>query len=205
MTPRPPEGSTISITAAGSETVIVIPYPKAGFGSYGIGLFILFWLGGWGYGLHAVVSQIVSGQGNLFLLFWLGGWTVGGAFAAYTAFRIIRGPEPEILGLTRTSVRYDSGIPPFEMKQYSGRSNRDWSSYFPKRTRMELDRRELQSLQLRQTDLGNRLTIDNGATRLDLAKQATEIEREWLYKVLAERYLAGPPKDTAAAVGQPAG
>lgn len=151
------------------------------------------------------MSEIASGRGNLFLVFWLGAWTVGGALAAYTLYRIIHGPEPEILGLTRTGVRYDSGIPSFEIKQYSGNTSRDWSSYFPKRVRAELDRRRLQSLQLRQTDLGNRLTVDNGATRLDLAKQATEIEREWLYRVLAERYLLEPPKDTAVAAGQPAG
>jgi hypothetical protein len=205
MIPRPPEGSTISVAAIGSEPTVVVPYPKGGIGQYGICLFLLFWLGGWAYGLHSVLAEISAGKGNLFLWFWLGGWTLGGAFAAYSVYRIIRGPEPETFGLTKTSVRYDSGIPPFEIKQGTKNSGWNWSSYFPKRVRVELDRRKLQTLELRQTDSGNRLTVDNGAMRLDLARQATEIEREWLYKVLAERYRFEPPKDTAAAVGQLAG
>jgi hypothetical protein len=52
---------------------------------------------------------------------------------------------------------------------------------FPKRTRVELDRRKLQSLRLRETNEGNRLTVDADALRLDIAPSASEIEREWLY------------------------
>lgn len=36
---------------------------------------------------------------------------------------------------------------------------------FPKRTRTELDRRVLQSLRLRETSDGNRLTVDAGGVR----------------------------------------
>jgi hypothetical protein len=59
---------------------------------------------------------------------------------------------------------------------------------FPKRTRVELDRRKLQSLRLRETNDGNRLTVDADALRLDIAPSASEIEREWLYQLLADRY-----------------
>ena len=197
MTPRLPEGSAITVTQAGSETVIIVPYAKGGAGRYGILLFMLCWLGGWAFGEYHAVTELASGRGGLFVLFWLGAWTLGGAMAAYTVFRIIRGPDPETFNLTRNSLRYDSGIPPFEINQSYGNSRRNWASYFPKRVRVELDRRRLQSLQLRETDLGNRLTVDNGSARLDLASAATEIEREWLYKVLAERYSIEPPKDDA--------
>jgi len=59
---------------------------------------------------------------------------------------------------------------------------------FPKTTRAELDWRKLQSLRLRETNDGNRLTVDADALRLDKAQSASEIEREWLYQLLANRY-----------------
>lgn len=198
MTPRLPEGSAITVTQAGSETVILVPYPKDGVGRYGILLFMLCWLGGWAFGEYHAAMEIASGRGGFFLWFWLGAWTLGGAMAAYTVFRIVRGPEPETFNLTRARLRYDSGVPPLEFSPGDENSRKNWASYFPKRVRVELDRRKLQSLQLRETVLGNRLTVDNGSARLDLASGATEIEREWLYKVLAERYSLEPPKDNAA-------
>jgi hypothetical protein len=48
-------------------------------------------------------------------------------------------------------------------------------------------------LRLRQTVLGNQLTVDANVSRLDLARDASEIEREWLYKIIAERYSLAPP------------
>jgi hypothetical protein len=51
-----------------------------------------------------------------------------------------------------------------------------------------VSRQQLQSLHLRETDSGNRLTVDAGATRLDIAQNANEIEREWLYQSLTKRY-----------------
>ena len=76
---------------------------------------------------------------------------------------------------------------------------------FPKRTRLELDRHTLQSLRLRETDGGNRLTVDAGAQRLDLAGAATEVEREWLYRLLAKRYALSVPAVPGNAVVRNAG
>ena len=59
---------------------------------------------------------------------------------------------------------------------------------FPKRMRLELDRRSLQSLRLRETSDGNRLTVDADPLRIDIAQSASEIEREWLHQFLAKRY-----------------
>lgn len=63
-----------------------------------------------------------------------------------------------------------------------------WKDLFPKRTIVELDGCKLATLRLRETDAGNRLTIDANASRLNLASTASEIDREWLYQVLAKRY-----------------
>jgi hypothetical protein len=65
---------------------------------------------------------------------------------------------------------------------------------FPRRARLELDRRGLQSLRLRETSEGNRLTVDVDASRIEIARSASEIEREWLYQVLVKRYSLALPQ-----------
>ena len=110
----------------------------------------------------------------------------------YSLFRMFRPSVAETLRLTAHSVMYDSGVPP--PPTYSGYTSRKeaWKSMFPKRTRVELDRPKLQSLRLRETNDGNRLTVDADALRLDIALTASEIEREWLYQLLAKRYSLTP-------------
>jgi hypothetical protein len=138
-----------------------------------------------GFGSFSV-SKLWSDQADATLVFGLVGWTLGGAFAVYGAYRALRPSVPESLRLMPSSVTYDSGIPPL---QVYGASQKDyWKSMFPKRTRLELDWRKLQSLRLRETNDGNRLTVDIVGTRLDIAQSASEIEREWLYQLLATRY-----------------
>ena len=114
--------------------------------------------------------------------------------AVYWAYRAFRPSVPESLRLMPDGVTYDSGIPP--LQTYSGYTwNKDaWKSMFPKRTRVELDRRKLQSLRLRETNDGNRLTVDADTLRLDIAQSATEIEREWLYQLLTKRYSLPLPQ-----------
>ena len=99
-------------------------------------------------------------------------------------YRMFRPTVPETLKLGADGVAYDFGIPPFRQ------ANRKdaWKSYFPKRTVVTLSRQELRSLRLRETESENRLTVDVASARLDLARAASEVEREWLHRVLAERY-----------------
>jgi hypothetical protein len=106
----------------------------------------------------------------------------------YYLFRIFRPSVPESFKLKRDRLVYDSGIPPFQMTYRYGDPTAQWKSMFPKRTMVEIDKRQLETLRLRETDTGNRLTVDANATRLELGKSASEVEREWLYKALAERY-----------------
>jgi hypothetical protein len=186
---NPPAGSKISIVSDGADPIIIIPAAKSPM-RYFTGLFLLFWLGGWALGFKSAASQILSGQANAFIIFWLGAWTVGGIFAALSIWRIFRPSVPESLALKRNSVTYDSGIPPLQIDS-SWRSKRPrdaWNSIFSKRVRVDLDRRQLQSLRLRETESGNRLTIDVDAARIDVAPTASEVEREWLARLLAQRY-----------------
>jgi hypothetical protein len=185
----PPAGSQISINRKDLDPTIIIPATASSMRYFG-GVFLLFWLGGWVMGETSAITQLMSGKGGAFIIFWLGGWTVGGILAALTAYQIFRPTVPETLQLKRGSIAYDSGIPPFELNQNTrNKGIRDyWSSLLSRRLRTDLDRQQLQTLRLRETETGNRLTIDLGAQRLELASHASEVEREWLARLLARRY-----------------
>jgi hypothetical protein len=113
--------------------------------------------------------------------------SLAGRWAVYLAYRAFRRCVPESLRLMPNSPTYDCGIPPLQVHGYTSRKDY-WKSVFPKRTRVELDWRKLQSLHLRETNDGNRITVHADAVRLDIAQSASEIEREWLYQLLATRY-----------------
>jgi hypothetical protein len=185
----PPQGSKISIVEGNGDPTVAIP-ARGGFGRYFVALFMLFWLGMWQFGFRQVGSQVLSGKAQPFLIFWLGGWTLGGMWAAYVLFRTIRPSVPETLALGRNSLAYDSGVAPPQFNFYGRNQNplTAWRSAFPKRLQADLDRKELQTLRLRETDSGNRLTVDVEGQRIDIAQAASEVEREWLAGVLARRY-----------------
>jgi len=185
-TVNPPLGSAIRVTQDGAEPVVTIPQPAGGVMRYLIGGFILFWLGGWTFGFFHAATQVLSGAGGAFVAFWLCAWTVGGIFAVAMLYRIFRPAVPEQIRLGAQSVGYDSGVPPFRQDLWNQKQS--WASVFPKRTVVTISRRDLHSLKLRETGSDNRLTVDVGSARIDLAQAASEIEREWLFSVLAERY-----------------
>lgn len=196
---NPPEGSKISVREDGGDPTIVIP-AAGGFSRYFTGLFMLFWLGMWQMGFRDAASKVMAGNAPAFLIFWLGAWTLGGIAVAYSLFRVVRPSVPETLTLRRNSVAYDSGVAPPQFNSYKRNQNplSAWRSAFPKRVRAEIERKQLQSLRLRETESGNRLTLDLDATRLDLAPAASEVEREWLAKLLARRYSLPQVFGTAA-------
>ena len=187
-----PGGSRIVVSTDGADTLIAVPHGNGGLMRYFMGLFLLAWLGGWALGWSSAALSLSSGAArggpNAFLAFWLVAWTLGGVMVMLWLYRLLRPSVAETLRLTPHSVMYDSGVPP--PPTYSSYTSRKeaWRSMFPKRTRVELDRRKLQTLRLRETNEGNRLTVDADALRLDIALSASEVEREWLYQLLAKRY-----------------
>jgi hypothetical protein len=192
MTPTPPPGSRISVRSDNGDSVIVIPISARARWRYAAGVFLVFWLGGWLFGFLAAAKDLLSGktaaqaQGGVIL--WLGAWTIAGIVVGYYVFRIFRPSIPESLRLKRNSLIYDPGIPPLQVSNRHGNQMEAWKLLFPKRTIVEVDHAQLASLRLRETESGNRLTVDANASRLDLASAGSEIDREWLYKLLAERY-----------------
>jgi len=183
-----PEGSKIRVEQSNYDKALVIPYGSGGVQRYFIGLFLLFWLGGWFFGFKSAAVEVLSGKASWFLVFWLAGWSVGGFFAAYSLFRMFRPAINESITLLPASIKYDSGIPPFQTNFNFTNQKDAWKSMFPKRTRIEIDKEQLKSLSLRETDSGNRLTIDAGTKRIDIGIGASEVEKEWLFKTLKENY-----------------
>ena len=185
-----PQNSNISIETVEGVEKIIIPHAKGGIFKYFIGAFLTFWMFGWATGFVTVGSEILSGNGNAFLFFWFAGWSVGGFFAGMTLFKIFRKPIPETLLLNRLNLLLDTGMTPFN-PSIIGSQKEFWKTLFLKRKQIEFTLKELETLTLRETDLGNRLTLDNGSERIEFATSATEIEREWLFEYLKFNYRIG--------------
>ena len=189
MSKNLPQNSNISVERVEGIEKIIIPHAKGGIFKYFIGAFLTFWMFGWATGFMTVGSQILSGEGNAFLFVWFAGWSVGGLFAGMTLFKIFRKPIPESLLLNRLNLLLDTGIASFNPS--IGNQKEIWKTLFLKRKQIEFSPKELETLTLRETDSGNRLTIDNGSERIELATSATEIEREWLFEYLKSNYRIG--------------
>ncbi|MCP1967279.1 hypothetical protein [Bradyrhizobium elkanii] len=190
---NPPAGSKISVVTEGSAPVIVIPQPDNPMALL-VGLLMIFLLFFGAIALIHTASMVLSGQGNVSLVIWMGLWTPGLALTACVVYRLLRrrGAVPETLTLDRDSVGYDSGLVPLLLK---GRA-----ISFPKQVHVDLDRQQLQSLRLRGNVVGQwRLTIDVGADRIDIAPNASGVEREWIACLLAKHYGLTQVRSEAAA------
>ena len=188
MSNFPPEGSQIKIDNLNGHQLVVVPHASGGFMRYFIGLFLLFWMAGWFVGFTSAFTQIASGEGSAFLVFWLGGWSIGGIFAGYMIYRVFSKSIPEEILLNRPLLSLDNGIPPLKINFGFNNQKEYWKSLFPKRKRLEFTPDELKTMALRETDSGNRLTIDKGSERIEFAVGASEVEKEWLYGHLKKNY-----------------
>lgn len=106
----------------------------------------------------------------------------------YAVYRSFRPSVPEKLFLNTPFLIFDSGIPPLESDLRSGSRKKSYKSLFFKRKRIEFSPLEFETMKLRETNSGNRLTIDKGNDRIDIAKNVTEIDREWLFNYLKSYY-----------------
>ncbi len=71
----------------------------------------------------------------------------------------------ESITMLPASIKYDLGVPPFQMRFIFTNQKEAGKSIFPKRTRIEISKEQFKTLTLRETDSGNRLTVDGGWTR----------------------------------------
>jgi hypothetical protein len=191
-TVTPPPASKIGITTdRNGFPVITLPVSKSTLARFGISLFLLCWLGGWAVGWLSAFREIVHGTKGPepFLIFWLTAWTVGGGFAIWYLWRLLRPTVPETMTLAKPNLLYDSGIQPMPMYFGYWRGRTDyWKKMFGKRKRIEFAPEEIRTLNLRDTSEGNRLTLDHGNDRIDVGLGLTEVEREWLFRLLKAEY-----------------
>ena len=180
-----PQDSVIRLEKLNGFPLVVIPYPKRLLERIPTGLFILFWLGGWAFGFVVVGGLIISGEAGVFHYFWFGGWSIGGLWAMAITRRIFQGAKDQMLWLNKPKLSLDTGFPAFSYKDANKHPLRSLKS---NRVKTELTPNQIETLELRETESGNRLTVDIGAKRVDLAAGAGEIEREWLYDYLMKEY-----------------
>ncbi len=187
---QPPDGSRLRIEWVDGQQSIVAPPRSRGASSVFAALFLLAWLGGWTFGGIQAARTLVfgpAGNGELFLGFWLVGWALGEGFALFTLYRIVRPTVPERFTLRLDGLAYDSGVAPPRMSAGYGRAQ-SWRDVWPRRIRRVFSSADLKTLRLREGGEANRLTVDIGADRFDLAKDCSEVEREWLFRTLADQY-----------------
>ena len=140
-------------------------------------------------GWISVFREIASGKGALgFLVFWLVGWTVGGAFVIASLWRLLQRSIPERLIFAKPELVYDTGIQPMAVS-FDYRTQMDWwKRVFERRKVIRFAAEEIATIKLRDLEAGNRLTVDHGAERIDIAKTLTEVEREWLFQLIKKEY-----------------
>ena len=185
-----PDNSNISVDQKKSHPKIIINHGSGGVMKIFLSIFLICWLGGWAVGWITTAKEILNGKSgaDFFLIFWICGWTVGGLFAFWFLYRLLRPSISETLSLETQQIQFDSGIKPFKMSFGFLGMGDYWKQMFPKRKLFTIPSSILNTLQLREHANGNRLTVDFGTERLELATSATEIEREWLYRILKDKY-----------------
>ena len=194
MNLEPPSGSKISVTTEDRHPLILIPHGSGRLMRYFFGLCFLTSLGvvvvSFGRDVWTLPwGSVDDGSLAFIVLMIMPLWFLCVVISAWLAYRSFR-PSPESLRLMPNGVTYDFGIPPPTWYDVSGlpylTPRAAWRSVFPKRTRVELDRGKLRSLRLRLD--ATLLTVDTDAGRLNIAPSASEIERAWLFQLLAKRY-----------------
>jgi hypothetical protein len=189
MNSQPPTGSKITLTREGVDEILRIAQPSKGVVQYFAAAFMIFWLGGWFMGFKSASAELMESHGgNTFLAFWLAAWTVGGISAVFFLYRMLMPAVPESFILRSNSAIYDSGVASFQMSFGYEMQKDFWKQLRGKRLIADLTINDLRTLKLRETDSGNRLTIDKDSERFEIASRASEIEREWLHAYLSSRY-----------------
>ena len=116
------------------------------------------------------------------------GWAAAGILVVWFLVKTPRPPVPESLRLAREGIDFDSGRQPHRFFSAEWRRGRNLSDCFSRRIRRRIERRQIKRLRLREEKTGNRLIVDVGKKSIEIARAATDADREWLFGLLADRY-----------------
>jgi len=193
--PEKPVGCVIEESVDPEGVTLSWPTPSPGPGRYAMSAFIAFWLCAWAVGWVAAATQIARGNGpDLFLVGWLGAWTVGGGYAIWSLWAMLRPARPESVWLEAELLRYDPGRSPYNPWQRHG-----WWGWgdppAPKPTpAAEVARSDIRGFVLERVGERQRLCFDRGADRLEIGAGLREPEREWLFAVLQKWHSPNHPR-----------
>ena len=186
----PPAGSAITVQRAPDHSALSWHSPKGSILRYGIGLFMICWLGGWAWALVTVGGQLLGAESKeprLFLVFWLGAWIIGGGMAMVMLTRLFRPARDERLLVYHDRLVHDPGSVPFDPFLWGGADRwRLWVEAFKRRRRTEIMRQGAREPKLERVGERLRLSIDHGAERTEIGEFLREPEKEWLLGVLRE-------------------
>jgi hypothetical protein len=196
-----PPGSNIKIeTDQSGFTRLIIPHSQRPLLTYAGFAFVIFETCVWAVGLVWVMIMFrdIFARADsskillvaIFAIIWLSIWIFFGVGCIAALYRLCRAPEtPEVITFGRPALLYDSGIRPFILSLNSANGQMEmWKRLFERREKYEFESAEISSLCLRDTETGNRLTIDKVNKRINIGGCLSEVEREWLYKALKEEY-----------------
>lgn len=185
----PQESKIVMTTDERGFPKMVLPVASYGFMRVFPAIFLMAWLGGWGVGEWQVVKSLLNrgagvGGAEAFQLFWLAGWTVGGIVAFLFLIRLVRPVVPETLVFNSSTIDYDGGHQPFAIDPNQMQRGSAAKTFLSKRVRVSLTLPQIRTFKLQD----GRLTVDIGINRKEVGSGLTEVEKEWLFENLKNRY-----------------
>ena len=187
-----PSGSVIESRDDWDGLTLFWPLPIGGPQRHFAAAFLAFWLCGWAFGLAAMTRSLLTGGFQPFVIVWLGGWTVGGGFAIWTLWNMLRPSRPESVTMGVAELRYDPGAAPgFDPYRQAGWWDRSanqhgWHGQATRRRPMTVPKDEIGKFVLDRAGERQRLSFDRGADRVEIGACLREPEREWLHAVLED-------------------
>jgi len=158
---------------------------------YGGIAFMLFWLGGWAFGWVLAARALLLGEFDPFLAAWLGAWTLGGAWATWFLWNMMRPGRPESVTLGQHEPRHDPGLALITSLSYqqpvqAGKLRPEWNIFDRPPPPVTLLKPDIKAFVLDRVGERQRLFFDHGAVRIEIGAALSEPEREWLWGLLED-------------------
>ena len=144
------------------------------------------WVQGFQHASGSLFNPKTDASGKGFLSFWIIGWTIGGIFASYFAYLILKPQKPESITFNLNDLDYDSGTTTpvgymFNMR-YQMNPFQFWKDAFRKRFQIKgMKRGELEFILEKNP---SRIYFDKELQRIEIGSTLTEPEIEWLHTQL---------------------
>ncbi|WP_085905936.1 PH domain-containing protein [Kiloniella majae] len=109
----------------------------------------------------------------------------------WVLYCLARKSSPDYFYFNKTVLIYRNGIPPLHLLDRAYENMVRFRILFLKQKTHEFSLDEIKKIQLTEGVFGNRLSIKN----IDIATAASEVEREWLHKIIKQQYITTDTKN----------